>query len=110
MPLTIFADQQHAAGNAPDTTPRQIDLTPPALRLDLAVYDNPALVAFSADGIYFGTEREFPAGVLSSLDLLVQSIRIRNKTVASIARYDLTGFSHPVEIVGTPYNQITRTP
>lgn len=110
MPQTIFQQAHHAAGNAPDTTPLQIDLNPPALRLDIAIFDNIALVAFSSDGIFFTTEREMPAGVLSSLDFFVQSIRIRNKTVASIARYDINAFYSPMEIVGKPYtSQVIKT-
>lgn len=103
MPLTIFAQNAHGAGSAPDTNPLQIDLYPPALRIDLAIFDNSALVSFSDDGTHFGTEREFPAGVLSSLDVLVRSFRIRNKTALSIARYDFTAFYDPLEITGRPF-------
>jgi hypothetical protein len=110
MPQTIYRTFHHLAGSAPDTTPRQLDLQPLAMRIDIAIFDFPALVAFSDDGIFFSTEREFPAGVLSSLDQLVQSVRIRNKTVASIARYDINGFYSPVEIVGAPLTTAVRTP
>ncbi len=103
MPLTIFTLTHHAAGSAPDTTPRQIDFNPPALVLDVAIFDNVALLAFSSDGIFWSTERELPAGLVSSLNQRVASVRIRNKTVLSIARYDLNGFYSPVEIVGRPY-------
>ncbi len=103
MPLTIFTLTHHAAGSAPDTTPRQIDLNPPALVLDIAIFDNPALVSFSSDGIFYSTEREFPAAVLASLNQRVQSLRIRNRTALSIARYDINGFYSPVEIVGRPF-------
>ncbi len=105
MPLTVFQLTHHAAGNAPDTNPLQIDFDPPALVLDLAIFDQSALVAFSADGIHFSTEREFPAGLFSSLNQYVQSIRIRNKTVASVARYDLNGFYSPLEVVGAVIEQ-----
>jgi hypothetical protein len=110
MPQTIYQQAHHAAGNAPDTTPLQIDLQPPALRLDIAIFDQSALVALSSDGVFFSTEREFPGGIIASLDMLVQSIRIRNKTVASIARYDINGFFSPIEIVGAPYQAHPRTP
>lgn len=110
MPQTIYKQAHHAAGNAPDTTPLQIDLDPPALRLDLAIFDQTALVSFSSDGIYFTTEREMPGGVIASLDMLVQSIRIRNKTALSTARYDINGFFSPIEIVGVPYTANPRTP
>ncbi len=103
MPQTIYQLTHHAAGNAPDNLPLKIDLNPPALRIDIGIFDNVALITFSADGIHFLTEREFPAGVLSSLDQLVASFLIRNKTVASVARYDVTAFYSPLEIVGEPY-------
>jgi hypothetical protein len=74
------------------------------------VFDFSALVAFSSDGIYFTSEREMPAGVIASLDFLVQSIRIRNKVALSIARYDINAFFSPVEIVGLPYVSRIRTP
>jgi hypothetical protein len=103
MPLTIFANQHHAAGNAPDTNPINLDFNPPALRLDFAIFDNSALVSYSSNGLQFTTEREFPAGVLSSIDMQVRVLRVRNKTVASVARYDATGYYDPVEIVGRDY-------
>lgn len=103
MPLTVFHQHHHLAGNAPDTTPQTFDINPPAMRFDLAIFDNSALVAFSDDGIFFSTEREFPAGVLSSLDIIVRKFTIRNKTVASIARFDVTAFYDPVEIVGREF-------
>lgn len=103
MPLTIFTQDHHAAGNCPDTTPLRIDFSPVCLRLDLAIFDQIALVQFSADGIHFSTPREMPAGVISSLDMLVASITLVNKTAASIARYDLTGYYDPVEIIGVPF-------
>ena len=106
MPLTVFTLTHHAAGSAPDTTPRQIDLQPPAMRFDGAIFDNPALMSFSSDGIFYSTEREISAGVFFSLDQKVQSFRIRNKTVASVARYDITGYYSPREVVGVPFEPI----
>lgn len=110
MPLTIFRQSHHAAGTAPDTNPLQLDFSPPVMRLDLSIFDNPVLVAFSSDGVYFSTEREFPAGMISSLDLLVGSMRIRNKTALSPGRYDATGYYSPIEIVGEPFTLQIRTP
>src|SRR5215475_3821528 len=103
MPLTVFQQSHHAAGNAPDTNPLEIEFFPPAMRLDLSIFDNIALVAFSADGRVFSTERELPAGLISSLDLYVRKMRIRNKTVASVARYDATAYYSPLEVVGVPF-------
>ncbi len=103
MPLTIFTLAHHAAGSAPDTTPRQLNFNPPAMRFDGAIFDNPALVSFSSDGVFFSTERELSAGLFFSIDQKIASIRIRNKTVLSIARYDLTLYYSPREVVGDPF-------
>lgn len=103
MPLTIFANQHHAAGNAPDTNPVNLEFNPPALRLDIAIFDNTALVSYSPNGVNFSTEREFSPGLFVSMDAQIRVLRIRNKTVASVARYDATAFYDPVEITGRDY-------
>lgn len=108
MPLTVFQIAHHAAGNAPNTTPQQIDFNPPCMRFDLFIFDNPALVSFSSDGIFFSTAREFSAGLAASLDQLVQSVRIVNKTNGSVARYDFTGYYSPVEIAGGAFNPVGK--
>lgn len=103
MPLTIFQNQHHAAGSAPDTNPLNLEFNPPAMRLDFSIFDNTALISYSPDGFHFTTEREIPAGVLGSIDMLIRVFRVRNKTVASVSRYDLTAYYSPVEIVGDAY-------
>src|SRR5258708_33186449 len=103
MPLTVFTLSHHAAGSAPDTTPRQIDFWPPVMRSDGGIFDNPGLMSFSSDGIFYWTERALAAGIFFTLDQKVASIRVRNKTVASIGRYDLTGYYSPREVVGVPF-------
>ncbi len=106
MPLTVFTLSQHAAGSAPDTVPRRIDFWPPVMRFDGAIFDNPVLMSFSSDGIFFSTERELSAGLFFSIDQKVQTITVRNKTVASIGRYDLTGYYSPREVVGVPFEPV----
>lgn len=110
MPQTIFKQSHHLAGNAPDTNPSQFDLQPSALVIDISIFDNSALISFSSDGIFFSTEREFPAGIIASLNLLTQSVRIRNKTAASVARYDITAYYSPIEVEGVPFVANLRTP
>ena len=100
MPLTSFMQTHHAAGIAPDTVPLTIEFTPPAMRFDVGIFDNSVLVSFWADKIYYTTERELPAGVFFSIDEWVNAVRIRNKTVASPGRYDMTAYYNPIEIVG----------
>lgn len=101
--LIIFGKFMHLAGNAPDTTPTTFDINPEALRIDIGIFDNSALIAFSDDGKFFSTEREFPAGVIASLDIRVRKFTIRNKTVASIARFDVTAYYDPILIPGREY-------
>lgn len=103
MPLTVFRQSHHLAGNAPDTTPTQFDLWPPAMRFDMAIFDNPVLVSFSADLVYYTTEREISPGLYMSLDQVVRSFRIRNKTALAIGRFDVTAFYSPMEVVGEPF-------
>lgn len=100
MPLTSFTQAHHAAGTAPDTVPMLIEFEPACMRIDLGVFDNSALISFSSDKIFYGTERELPAGIFLSLDEWVHAIRIRNKVVASPARFDITGYYNPIEIIG----------
>lgn len=103
MPLTIFRQVHHLAGSAPDTTPLELMLLPAAMRIDIAIFDNTALISFTSDGRFWTTEREFLPAVFASLDQQVRGIRIRNKVALSIARYDMTGFYSPVEVVGEPF-------
>ncbi len=107
MPLTVFTLAHHLAGTAPDTTPREFEFNPPAMVIDIAIFTNDALISFSADGVFFSTERRFPAGVISSLNQVVRRMRIRNRVVAANADYDINAFYAPQEVVGTPF-QPTR--
>ncbi len=106
MPQTTYRKLHLAAGSAPDTTPLLIDFNPPALRFDVTIFDNSALLAFSDDGIWFSSEIEFPAGVIASLDQVVRQVKIRNKTALSVARYNMRGYHNPVEVVGDPYVRV----
>ncbi len=107
MPLTIFSLTHHAAGTAPDTTPRQLDFNPPAMRIDIAIFTNDALISFSSDGIFYSTERRFSAGIIASLDQKVQSLRIRNRVVLAPADYDINAFYSPIEVVGKEFQPIS---
>ena len=108
MPLTTFQQAHHAAGSAPDNVPVTIEFEPACMRIDLGVFDNSALISFSSDKIFYGTEREFPGGLFLSLDEWVNAVRIRNKLAGSVARYDITGYYNPIEIVGEPPQQIMK--
>jgi hypothetical protein len=98
----------HAAGTAPDTVPMTIEFEPPAIRFDVAIFDNAAMISMSPDKIYYTTEREFSAGVFFSLDQWVNAIRIRNKVAGSPARYDISAYFNPIEITGVDPQTIMR--
>jgi hypothetical protein len=104
MPVTIFGGLMHFAGSCPDTD-SDFDVNPAAVRVDFAILDNPALVSWSRDGIYFSAPREISGGVFASVDLLVRKFRLRNKTGGTIARYDFTCYFDPIEITGRPYER-----
>jgi hypothetical protein len=100
VPLTSFQQTHHAGGTAPDNPPLLIEFEPPCMRFDIGVFDNTALLSFSSDKIFYGTEREFPAGIFLSLDEWVHAVRVRNKVSGSPARFDITGYYNPIEIIG----------
>lgn len=102
MPLTVFRDCWHLAGNCNDTD-TDYDVGNAALRVDFAILDNTAMVSFSTDGRYFTTPREISGGVFASIDFVVRKIRLRNKSAGVVARYDFTGYFSPIEITGAPY-------
>ena len=108
MPLTTFQQSHHAAGTAPDSVPITIEFEPPCMRIDLGVFDNTALISFSSDKIFYGTERELPGGIFLSLDEWVNAVRIRNKITGSPARFDITGYFNPIEIVGEAPQSIMK--
>ena len=108
MTQVVYMQTHHAAGTAPDTVPLTIEFEPPAIRFDVAVFDNSVLVAFSPDKIFYSTEREFSAGVFFSLDQWVHGIHIRNKVPGSPGRYDISAYFNPIEITGIDPQTLMR--
>lgn len=102
MPLTIFGNYQVLAGSAQDTD-QKFELNPAALRLDISVFDQSLMLTFSPDLTHFTQPREIQAGVIMSLDILARLVLIRNKTAASVGRYNIIAWYDPIEIVGRPY-------
>jgi hypothetical protein len=101
--VTIFQNYQVFAGSAPDTTPAQFEINPAAMRIDIAVFDNTLLIALGPDLTRVGAPLERLAGTVASLDCLVRRFTVVNKTVASIARFNIIAFYDPIEITGRPF-------
>ena len=101
MPLTVFRSSHHWRQLAADTD-TTIDFGRTYARIDFLVLNNAALVSFSGDGSVFSLPREYPAGVIASLDRLVRAIRFRNAVALAVATLDADLFFDPVEVVGAP--------
>lgn len=80
------------SGNAPDTYGTPIQFDDVAIRVDIFVFDNPAIIKRTPDGTTWNDEIEIPANSMYSIDASTHSINIRNKTAGSIARYQIVGW------------------
>jgi len=60
-------------------------------RVDIFIWDNPALVMLSLDGTTYGAEIEVPAGFYS-VECRALKFGIRNKTAGQTARYQIVGW------------------
>lgn len=129
MPLTIFEQAHHVAGDYPNPGPDIIEFDPPALVLDILVYGQDLMIAFSSDAIHWTTPRYWPAGLFGSLNLLVKKIsvgEVPNPPTAPVAKgalapakkpgplspaggsgYDITAYYNPIEVTGVPYTETT---
>ena len=79
------------AGDAPDTYGAMITFDQVASRLDVFIFDNPALFKRSLDGETYQDEIEVPVGFYS-VDAVTVGFAIQNKTAASVARYQVVGW------------------
>jgi len=79
------------SGNAPDEYGAAIEFDQVASRLDIFIFDNPAMFKRSLDGTTFEDEIEVPVGFYS-VDCVTHSFNIENKTEASVARYQVVGW------------------
>jgi len=79
------------SGDAPDAYGAAIEFDQVASRLDIFIWDNPAMVKRSLDGAVFDDEFEVPVGFYS-IDAVTASFNIKNKTAASVARYQVVGW------------------
>lgn len=79
-------------GNAPDAYGANIAFDSVASRLDIYIFDNPAIFKRSKTGAAFDDEFEIPAGIILHLDATCHSINIKNKGAGNVARYSIVGW------------------
>lgn len=79
------------SGDAPDTYGVMQTFDQVASRLDVFIWDNPALIKRSVDGSTYEDVIEVPVGFYS-VDAVTVGFAIQNKTAASVARYQIIGW------------------
>ena len=79
------------SGDAPDDYAAAIEFDQVASRLDVLIFDSPAMFKRSLDGSVFEDEIEVPVGFYS-VDCVTHSFNIKNKTPLSVARYQVVGW------------------
>jgi len=89
---TGFEHNDTKAGNAPDSYGTALTFDQICSRVDIFIWDNPAMVKRSLDGTIYDDEFEVPAGGFYSFDCVTHSINIKNKTATSVARYQIIGW------------------
>jgi len=90
---TGFEKNDTKAGTAPDSYGAAIAFDTIVSRVDIFIWDNPAMVKRSPDGIIWHDEFEVPAGTMYSFDCVTHSFNIRNKSAGLVARYSVIGWS-----------------
>ena len=78
-------------GDAPDAYGAMQTFDLVASRLDIFIWDNPAIFKRSLDGATYDDEIEVPAGFYS-VDAVTAGFTIKNKTPTSVARYQVIGW------------------
>ena len=78
-------------GDAPDEYGAMQKFDQVASRLDIFIWDNPALIKRSQDGSTYEDEIEVPAGFYS-VDAVTVGFSIQNETEFSVARYQVVGW------------------
>jgi len=79
------------SGDAPDTYGAMQTFDQVASRLDIFIWDNPALFKRSLDGSTYEDAIEVPVGFYS-VDAVTAGFTIQNETEFSVARYQVVGW------------------
>ena len=97
---SAYRYQVHIANAAPDVYGVAYEFADPQTGanattrfIDITIWDNPAHLSFSYDGVYFGDDMEIdPDHPPLQLPFAVRAFKIKNKTAGSIARWQVCGF------------------
>jgi len=89
---TTYENYEVLSGNASDTITEISFTGGPAKRVDITIWDNPAVVELSQDGTTYGNDIELPANTFMSIEVVCQSLQIKNKTSGETARYQVMGW------------------
>jgi len=79
-------------GTATDTWSAAIAFTQTASRVDIFIWDNPADIQRSSDGIVWQDTIEVPANTMYSFDAVTVQFRIKNTNAGFAARYQVIGW------------------
>lgn len=80
------------SGNASDSYGSAIEFSQACSRVDVFIFDNPAVFKRSRDGVTWDDEFELPADSFYSFDATTLQFNIKNKTGGSTARYSVIGW------------------
>jgi hypothetical protein len=89
---TAYQYNDTKSGDAPNDYGTPLVFDQVVSKLDIFIWDNPAIVQRSLDGTLWQDEIEIPANTVYSFDCTTHSVRIKNKTAGLIARYQIIGW------------------
>jgi len=89
IPATINTTR---SGSATDTWTLLTAFALLTITVDIFIWDNPAIIGRSVDGITWQDDIEIPANTSFSFDAQTKQIRIKNKTAGAVARYQVIGW------------------
>ena len=84
------------AGNAPDAYGAAITFTNPSRILEVTIWDQPAVLSLSYDGVTFGNDIEKDPGAEGfpyQIFYQCKAFKIKNKVAGNVARYQVIGWS-----------------
>jgi len=80
------------SGSATDTWSPALTFDQIVSRIDLTIWDNPAIIGRTIDGVTWQDDIEVPANTMYSFDASTKAVRIKNKTAGAVARYQFVGW------------------
>jgi len=77
---TLNENYEVLSGNATDSLTEISFSGGTAKRVDITIWDNPAIVELSKDGTTFGSDIEIPANTFMSIEVECKALKIMNKS------------------------------